>query len=100
MNSGFSQNPHKTPQFREKELVRAIGRHARMVRKQRGWTIAQFAAEMNVSEGMISKIENGQTAPSLTTLQALSQALSVPFYILRDGKTMKGSLSVDTLKRR
>ena len=85
MNTAFSQNPHKTPQFREKELVAAIGRQARVFRKQRGWTIAQFAAEMSVSEGMISKIENGQVSPSLSMLQLLSNTLSVPLTALFQG---------------
>lgn len=85
MNIGFSQNPHKTPQFREKELIAAIGRQVRVFRKQRGWTIAQFAGEMRVSEGMISKIENGQVSPSLSMLQLLSNTLSVPLTALFQG---------------
>lgn len=32
----------------------------------------------NLSIGMLSKIENGNTSPSLTTLQTLANALSVP----------------------
>lgn len=85
MKTVLSQNPHKTPQFREKELEAAIGRQARILRKQRGWTIAQFAAEMEVSEGMISKIENGQVSPSLSMLQLLSNTLSVPLTALFQG---------------
>ena len=41
-------------------------------------TISQLAAEMKLSEGMVSKIENGQVSPSLATLQSLSRALNVP----------------------
>ena len=41
-------------------------------------TISQLATEMGLSDGMVSKIENGQVSPSLSSLQSLSRALSVP----------------------
>lgn len=78
MSVALNQDPHNTVQFREKELEVAIGRQVRTLRKQKGWTISQFASEVQVSEGMVSKIENGQVSPSLSTLQLLSKSLSVP----------------------
>lgn len=78
MTTGFSQDPHKTAQFRERQLEAAIGRQVRILRKKKAWTIAQFAAQMQISEGMVSKIENGQVSPSLSMLQLLSHTLSVP----------------------
>jgi len=50
----------------------------RAFRKKLGITVADLAATTNISLGMLSKIENGITSPSLTTLQALSRALGVP----------------------
>jgi len=41
-------------------------------------TIANLARQADLSPGMLSKIENGQTSPSLTTLQSLAAALNVP----------------------
>jgi transcriptional regulator with XRE-family HTH domain len=41
-------------------------------------TVAELAAVTGLSIGMLSKIENGITSPSLTTLQSLANALSVP----------------------
>jgi len=78
MKTALTQDPHNTAQFREKALEAAIGRQVRALRRQRGWTIAQFAGEVQVSEGMISKIENGQVSPSLSMLQVLSETLAVP----------------------
>jgi transcriptional regulator with XRE-family HTH domain len=78
MTKALDQNPHATPQFRERELEVAIGRQVRHLRRQMGRTIAQLAGEMRISEGMLSKIENGQVSPSLSMLQLLSRALSVP----------------------
>ncbi|WP_299500102.1 XRE family transcriptional regulator [uncultured Roseobacter sp.] len=85
MPEELQQNPHKTAAFSENDLLAAIGRQTRVFRRQKGLTISQLAKEMGVSNGMLSKIENGQTAASLHTLQALSQALSVPLTSLFAG---------------
>lgn len=74
----LSQDPHKVRESREKNLETAIGREVREFRHQRGMTVADLAQVTGLSVGMLSKIENGLTSPSLTTLQVLSAALSVP----------------------
>jgi transcriptional regulator with XRE-family HTH domain len=76
--SKLSQDPHRTKDAREKNLETAIGREVREFRHQRGMTVADLAQATGLSVGMLSKIENGVTSASLTTLQALSAALSVP----------------------
>lgn len=74
----LSQDPHKVEAAREKNLEVAIGREVRDIRHQRNMTVAGLAEATGLSVGMLSKIENGVTSSSLTTLQALSAALSVP----------------------
>lgn len=74
----LSQDPHKLREGPEKNLEIAIGREVRDLRRSRGMTVADLAAAAGLSVGMLSKIENGLTSPSLTTLQGLSTALSVP----------------------
>ncbi|MSP67376.1 MAG: helix-turn-helix domain-containing protein [Alphaproteobacteria bacterium] len=59
-------------------LERAIGLVVRAFRHELGLTVAAAAKAAGLSPGMLSKIENGQTSPSLATLQALSAALNVP----------------------
>ena len=59
-------------------LETAIGREVREFRRQLEMTVAELAKQAKLSAGMLSKIENGMTSPSLDTLQALSQALHVP----------------------
>lgn len=76
--SKLSQDPHRTGDTREKNLEAAIGREVRELRHQRGMTVSDLAQATGLSVGMLSKIENGVTSASLTTLQALSAALSVP----------------------
>ena len=72
------QDPHSLRDEREKVLEVAIGREVRAYRKQQGITVAELSKLTDLSIGMLSKIENGNTSPSLTTLQTLANALSVP----------------------
>ncbi len=64
--------------IRENALELSIGRQVRIYRLKQGITVADLASQANLSSGMLSKVENGQTSPSLATLKALSQALNVP----------------------
>ena len=59
-------------------LEGSIGRQVRNFRKQLDMTVAELAKQAELSSGMLSKIENGVTSPSLATLQSLSEALNVP----------------------
>jgi len=72
------QNPHQTGGARENLLEVSIGREVRAFRTKLGFTVADLAAAAKLSPGMLSKIENGLTSPSLTTLKMLSAALGVP----------------------
>lgn len=73
------QNPHRDVAAASRFLEEAIGREVKNFREKMGLTIAELAKAAAMSAGMLSKIENGATSPSLTSLQALSQALAVPF---------------------
>ncbi len=73
----LNQNPHSTRETREKVLEVAIGREVKAYRRQQGMTVAELSQTTGLSIGMLSKIENGNTSPSLTTLQTLADALSV-----------------------
>lgn len=74
----LEQNPHAVRGSGEKGLEAAIGLEVRMLRKHLGLTVAQFGEACGVSAGMLSKIENGLTSPSLTTLQSIAHELGVP----------------------
>lgn len=60
------------------QLEIAIGQQVRAFRKQLHMTVAEVASQAHLSPGMLSKIENGLTSPSLATLKSLSGALNVP----------------------
>lgn len=61
-----------------KPLEAWIGAQLREMRASLGMTIAELARAASLSAGMLSKIENGQTSPSLATLQSLATALNIP----------------------
>ena len=77
MQSNLNQDPHRLIDEREKILEVAIGREVRAHRRQQNITVADLALTTGISIGMVSKIENGNTSPSLSTLQTLSNALGV-----------------------
>ena len=72
------QDPHALEGARENSLEVAIGHQVREFRMKLGMTVADLGRQAGLSAGMMSKIENGVTSPSLSTLQALSRALNVP----------------------
>jgi transcriptional regulator with XRE-family HTH domain len=74
----LNQDPHALRDPKEKNLEIAIGHEVRAFRKKLGITGADLASATGISLGMLSKIENGNTSPSLTTLQSLARALGVP----------------------
>jgi len=74
----LKQNPHSVREKAEKVLEVAIGREVRAFRRKKGITVADLSQSTGLSIGMLSKIENCNTSPSLTTLQTLAHALSVP----------------------
>ncbi|MCV6596828.1 MAG: helix-turn-helix domain-containing protein [Mangrovicoccus sp.] len=76
--SALKQDPHKIRERKEKNLEVAIGREVRAFRHQQDMTVADLAEKTGLSLGMLSKIENGNTSPSLTTMKILADALSVP----------------------
>ena len=58
-------------------LEHYLGNTIREIRLNHGLTIADVATLAGISRGMLSKIENAQTATSLETISRLAQALGV-----------------------
>ena len=69
----------------ERMLGATVAQRVRDRRTDRGLTITQLAERAGISKGMLSKIENGQTSPSLGTIAALAGALEVPVTALFRG---------------
>ena len=62
------------PTTGELQLEISIGRRVRLLRQRLQLTATELAAQAGLSPGMLSKIENGGTSPSLSTLKALARA--------------------------
>lgn len=68
----------------DNEVVSRIARKIRATRLEKNLTIQQLATRSNVSKGLLSKVENSRTVPSLpvfiTILQSLDISLKDFFY--------------------
>jgi transcriptional regulator with XRE-family HTH domain len=60
------------------QLGQVIANHVRARRLEIGLNVGQLAERTGISKGMLSKIENAQTSPSLSTLERLAAALDMP----------------------
>lgn len=75
---GAQETGSNAPAANERALERALGVQIKQDRRKLDLSVADLASAAGISTGMMSKIENGQISPSLSTLQAISGALSVP----------------------
>src|SRR3972149_4013609 len=66
------------PTTGELQLEVSIGRRVKLLRQRLQLTATELAAEAGLSPGMLSKIENGGTPPSLSTFLALPPAAPAP----------------------
>jgi transcriptional regulator with XRE-family HTH domain len=76
--SGIARDrgPHESVEALELEA--AIASNVRQLRRLQGLTLAEMATAVGISKAMLSKIENAQTACSLSTLSLLAKGLDVP----------------------
>jgi ribosome-binding protein aMBF1 (putative translation factor) len=63
-------------------LEASVGAAIRELRQRNGLTLAQMSERANLSSGMLSKIENGQTAAGTDALARIARALGVPMGML------------------
>lgn len=84
-NSSASNGEDAAPNFDSSEVCQVVGARVRELRQAMGITMAAFASRTGISLGMLSKIEHGQTAPSLSTMVRLASAAEVPLTALFRG---------------
>jgi transcriptional regulator with XRE-family HTH domain len=56
-------------------IIGDVGRQLGRLRRGRGWTLAELARRAGFSDGYLSSIEKGTTAPSLSALATVSAVL-------------------------
>jgi transcriptional regulator with XRE-family HTH domain len=67
---------------RAAELIRPVAQNLRAHRRQRGFSLSALARAAGISKSTLSDLERGRGNPSIDTLWALAQALSLPFAAL------------------
>ena len=70
------------PVEESRALEKALGQQIRQLRRERDLSVSDLGNSAGISPGMVSKIENGQISPSLTTINAIASALNVPITAL------------------
>lgn len=63
----------------EQTLYVSVGAKIKKTRQQQKKTLQQLAAQTGLSMSLISQVENGKLAPSLSTLLKISNALQLSF---------------------
>jgi transcriptional regulator with XRE-family HTH domain len=56
--------------------VKALSRNVRRLRKDKGWSQDQLAAEVGVEQNAISLIENARANPTLLAIESIADALN------------------------
>lgn len=70
------------PTEERRALEKALGHQIRLLRRERDLSVADLGAAASISPGMVSKMENGQISPSLSSISAIAVALNVPITAL------------------
>jgi transcriptional regulator with XRE-family HTH domain len=83
--SGIARDRDPGEPVDELEFEAAIARNVRQLRQQLGLSVADMAGRVGISKAMMSKIENAQTSPSLSTLALLAKGFDVPVTTLFRG---------------
>ena len=60
----------------------AVGQRLRSLREENRWTLAYVAEQTGISKGTLSKLENGKTNLSFTSVTKLAQGLNLPIAAL------------------
>lgn len=75
-----------------KDYLIGIGKRIKEIRKEKNNTISEIANKASVTSGLISRIENGRTIPSLPVLLKIIDALNIAVTdFFKDMPTTNGS---------
>ena len=69
---------------KEDDISARVAQALKRRREQLGLTLRDLASQSGVSSSMISEIERGTKSPTISTLDALAQALGLPMSALTD----------------
>src|SRR5882724_3712812 len=73
------------------ELPVILGRNLRRLRTRQGHSLERLAKLSGVSRAMLSQIETGKSAPTISLLWKIATALGIPFATLLDSQKVGGT---------
>lgn len=79
-------------------LYDRVGKRVRAVRKQARWTQAYLAEKAGITPDYLGRIERGQGAVTLETLNQIAAALRVPLRQLLDSDSIASASREEVLK--
>lgn len=68
----------KSTHYRDEEAIKAFGNKVRELRINKGMTIEQFANEADIHVTQLSRIERGETNPTISYIMLLAEKFGVP----------------------
>lgn len=68
---------HDNPEPSQAAQMQALGRRIRDERAEQGWSLNELAARADVSRAMLSKVERGESSPTVNVLQKIARALGL-----------------------
>jgi transcriptional regulator with XRE-family HTH domain len=74
------------------DLPVILGRNLRRLRTRQGHSLERLAKLAGVSRAMLSQIETGKSAPTVSILWKIATALGVPFATLLDSQRVQGTV--------
>jgi transcriptional regulator with XRE-family HTH domain len=84
---GFPETPDAL-----NEIPLVLGRNLRRLRTRQGHSLERLAKLAGVSRAMLSQIETGKSAPTISLLWKIATALGVPFATLLDSQKVHGTV--------
>ena len=69
------------------EIIINLGKKIKNHRESKKITLKELAAKTSVTPSLLSQIENGKAAPSLTTLKSIADDFEIPIGILFETRT-------------
>jgi transcriptional regulator with XRE-family HTH domain len=75
------------PRIRDQQLIETIGKRIAKARSDRGVTQEVLGEVISLEPLSVSRLERGERSPSVSVLQAISDALNIPLSALVDDST-------------
>ena len=88
------RNVYNSERMRDSNIKRYLGLRIKQIRARHALSLRDLANQAGVSAAMISEIERGKKAPTITVLSAIATALDVPTSYLFEKEEPAANLAI------